>query len=197
MINATRRILSTMAVICLVASTAMAEERAAIPTAGLTITKALAGKVDVTKVLAAKVKDNRLVIVATSAFLGVDAGNDKIVVEYVLDGKPQTIELSAIAGDELGVATPGADWVKGVAVLGASKPLPAKGLGIKFAIYGKREGWVDVTEPCNAAIANNKMTIVASDHGAGDPSSGAGKSCSFRMSWTEKKERNPVSRVKS
>ena len=103
MINATRRILSTMAVICLVASTAMAEERAAIPTAGLTITKALSGKVDITKTLAARVKDNRLVIVATSAFLGVDAGNDKIVVDYVLDGKPQTIELSAIAGDELGV----------------------------------------------------------------------------------------------
>ena len=164
-----------MAVICLVTSTAIAEERAAIPTASLTITKALAGKVDVTKVLAAKVKNNRLVIVATSAFLGVDAGNDKIVVDYVLDGKPQTIELSAIAGDELGVATPGADWVKGVAVLGASKPLPAKGLGIKFAIYGKREGWVDVTEPCNAAIANDKMTIVASDQLAGDPSSGAGK----------------------
>ncbi len=166
MINATRRILSTMAVICLVTSTAMAEERAAIPTAGLTITKALAGKVDITKTLAARVKDNRLVIVATSAFLGVDAGNDKIVVDYVLDGKPQTIELSPIPGDELGVATPGADWVKGVAVLGASKPLPAKGLGVKFAIYGKRDGWVDVTEPCKAAIANNKMTIVAGDHGA-------------------------------
>lgn len=181
MINATRRILSTMAVICLVASTAMAEdsrtqeERVAIPTAGLTITKALAGKVDVTKVLAARVKDNRLVIVATSAFLGVDTGMDKVVVEYVLNGKKDTIELSAIPGDELGVATPGADWVKGVAVLGASKPLPAKGLGIKFAIYGKRDGWVDVTEPCNAAIANNKMTIVASDKLAGDPSSGAGK----------------------
>gem|GEM_PF-2289639 len=175
MINATRRILSTLAVICLVTSTAIAEERAAIPTAGLTITKAMAGKVDVTKVLAAKVKDNRLVIVATSAFLGVDAGNDKIVVEYVLDGRPQTIELSAIPGDELGVATPGADWVKGVAVLGASKPLPATGLGIKFAIYGKREGWVDVTETCHAAIANNKLTIVASDQLAGDPSSGSGK----------------------
>ena len=181
MINATRRILSTMAVICLVALTAMAEDprtlekQAAVPAEGLTITRAMAGKVDVTKVLAARVKDNRLVIVATSAVLGVDAGNDKIVVDYVLDGTQQTIELSAIAGDELGVATPGADWVKGVAVLGASKPLPAKGLGIKFAIYGKRDGWVDVTEPCNAAIANNKMTIVASDHGAGDPSSGAGK----------------------
>jgi outer membrane protein assembly factor BamB len=151
------------------------EERAAIPTAGLTVTKALAGKVDVTKALAAKVKDNRLVIVATSAFLGVDAGNDRIVVEYVLNGKKQTIELSAIAGDELGVATRGADWVKGVAVLGASKPLPAKGLGIKLAIYGKRDGWVDVTEKCNAAITNNKMTIVASDQLAGDPSSGPGK----------------------
>jgi len=145
------------------------------PADGLTITKALAGKVDVTKVLAGRVKDNRLVVVATSAFLGVDPGKDKVVVEYVLDGKPQTIELSAIAGDELGVATPGADWVKGVAVLGASKPLPAKGLGVKFAIYGKREGWVDVTEPCNAAIANNRMTIVAGDHLAGDPSSGPGK----------------------
>jgi hypothetical protein len=55
MTNATRGILSTMAVICLVASTAMAEEQAAIPTAGLTITRALAGKVDVTKVLAARV----------------------------------------------------------------------------------------------------------------------------------------------
>ena len=175
MINATRRILSTMAAICLVTSTVMAEERAAIPTAGLTITRALAGKVDITKTLAARVRDNRLVIVATSAFLGVDAGNDKVVVEYVLNGKPQTIELSPIPGDELGVATPGADWVKGVAVLGASKPLPARGLGIKFAIYGKREGWVDVSEPCHAAIANNKLTIVASDHGAGDPSSGAGK----------------------
>ncbi len=98
----------------------------------MTITKALAGKVDVTNVLAARVKDNRLVIVATSAFLGVDAGNDRIVVEYVLNGKEHTIELSAIAGDELGVATRGADWVKGVAVLGASKPLPAKGLGIKL-----------------------------------------------------------------
>jgi outer membrane protein assembly factor BamB len=135
----------------------------------------MAGKVDVTQVLAAKVKDNRLAIVAISAFLGVDAGNDKIVVDYVLDGKPQTIELSAIAGDELGISTPGADWVKGVAVLGASKPLPAKGLGIKFAIYGKQNGWVDVTEKCNAAIANNRMTIVAGDHLAGDPSSGAGK----------------------
>ena len=93
----------------------------------------------------------------------------QIVVEYVLNGKKETVELSAIAGDELGVATPGADWVKGVAVLGASKPLPAKGLGIKFAIYGARNGWVDVTEPCNAAIANNNMTIVASDRLAGDP----------------------------
>ena len=181
MINATRRILSTMAVICLVAPTAMAEDprtlekQAAVPTAGLTITKALAGKVDVTKVLAARVKDNRLVIVATSAFLGVDAGNDKIVVDYVLDGTPQTIELSAIAGDELGVATPGADWVKGVAVLGASKPLPAKGLGIKFAIYGARNGWVDVTEPCHAAITNNKMTIVPADRLAVDPISGVSK----------------------
>ena len=181
MINATRRILSTMAVICLVASTAMAEEprtqeeRAAIPTAGLTITKAMAGKVDITEALAAKIKDNRLVIVATSAFLGVDAGNDKIVVDYVLDGKPQTIELSAIAGDELGVAAPGVEWVKGVAVLGARKPLPAKGLGIKLAIYGARNGWVDVTEKCNAAIANNKMTIVASNQLAGDPISGGGK----------------------
>ena len=181
MINATRRILSTMAVICLVAPTAMAEDprtlekQAAVPTAGLTITKALAGKVDVTKVLAARVKDNRLVIVATSAFLGVDAGNDKIVVDYVLDGTPQTIELSAIAGDELGVATPGADWVKGVAVLGASKPLPAKGLGIKIAIYGARNGWVDVTEPCHAAITNNKMTIVPADRLAVDPISGVSK----------------------
>jgi outer membrane protein assembly factor BamB len=175
MINATQRILSTMAVIGLVASTAMAEERAAIPTAGLTITKAMAGKVDITATLAAKVKDNRLVIVATSAFLGVDAGNDNIVVEYVLDGKKQTLELSAIAGDHLGVAAPGVDWVKGVAVLGARKPLPAKGLGIKLAIYGARNGWVDVTERCNAAITNNKMTIVASNQLAGDPSSGAGK----------------------
>ena len=170
-----------MAVICLVASTAMAEDprtlekQAAVPAEGLTITKAMAGKVDVTQVLAAKVKDNRLVIVATSAFLGVDAGNDKIVVDYVLDGKPQTIELLAIAGDELGVATPGADWVKGVAVLGASKPLPAKGLGIKFAIYGARNGWVDVTDPCNAAITNNKMTIVPADRLAVDPISGVSK----------------------
>jgi len=121
--SATRGILSTMAVICLVALTAMAEDprklekQVAVPTAGLTITRALAGKVDVTKLLAARVKNNRLVIVATSAFLGVDAGDDKLVVEYVLDGTPQTIGLSPIPGDELGVATPGADWVKGVAVL--------------------------------------------------------------------------------
>ena len=181
MISATRRFLPTVAVICLVALTAMAEDprtlekQAAIPTAGLTITKALAGKVDVTKLLAARVKNNRLVIVATSAFLGVDPGMDKVVVEYVLNGTPQTIELSAIAGDELGVATPGADWVKGVAVLGAGKPLPAKGLGIKFAIYGARNGWVDVTEPCNAAINNNKMTIVPADRLAVDPISGVSK----------------------
>ncbi len=181
MINATRRILSTMAVICLVVSTAMAEDprtlekQAAVPAEGLTITKALAGKVDVTKVLAAKVKDNRLVIVATSAFLGVDPRKDKVVVEYVLNGKKETIEPSAIPGDELGVATPGADWVKGVAVLGESKPLPAKGLGVKLAIYGARNGWVDVTAPCNAAIANNKWTIVASDKLAGDPIERVGK----------------------
>ena len=169
-INATQRILSTMAVICLVALTAMAEEQAAIPTAGLTITKALIGKVDVTKVLAAKVKDNRLAIVAISAFLGMDphAGdrfsqgrsdliNEKLVVEYVLDGKQQTIELSMIPGDVLTTATPTADWVKGVAVLGASKPLPAKGLGIKFAIYGINGDWDDVTEKCNAIIANYKQ----------------------------------------
>ena len=161
------------------------------PTAGLTITKAMAGKVDVTKVLAAKVKDNRLVIVATSAFLGVDAGNDKLVVEYVLNGKQQTIELSAIPGDELGVATPGADWVKGVAVLGASKPLPDKGLGVKFAIYGKREGWVDVTEPCNAAIANNKMTMVASDH-AGRGSKQRGGENHVRFVCPGRKRRNEI-----
>jgi outer membrane protein assembly factor BamB len=175
----THRLISILAAIGLVASTAIAqaprapEERPAVPAAGLVITKAMAGKQDVTKVLVSKVKDNRLVVVATGEFLGVRDVENPIVVEYVLDGKKQSVELSAIPGDTLNAATPGADWVKGVAVLGAGKKVPDGPLAVKLAIYGKSGGWVDVTDACNAAIANHELKIVASDKlVAGDPPSG-------------------------
>lgn len=175
MTTTTHRLIPMLAAIGLVASTAIAqtprspEERPAAPAVGLVITKAMAGKQDVTKVLASKVKDNRLVVVATGEYLGVRDVENPIVVEYVLDGNKQTVELSAIPGDTLNRATPGADWVKGVAVLGAGKKVPDGRLAVKLAIYGINRGWVDVTDACNAAIANHELKIVASDKLAGIP----------------------------
>ena len=146
-----------MAVICLVASTAMAEERAAIPTAGLTITKALAGKVDVTTVLAARVKDNRLVIVATSAFLGVDAGNDKIVVEYVMDS------VVVLAEAKLSVKVEDKRYVVEAAI-----PLAALGLKIKEGLalrgdFGATHGDKSGADTALRTHWNNQATGIVND----------------------------------
>ncbi len=175
MATTTHRLISILAAVGLAASPAVAqgpgapEDRPAVPAAGLVITKAMAGKQDVTKVLASKVKDNRLVVVATGEYLDVREVENPVVVEYVLDGKKQTIELSAIPGGTLNRSTPGADWVKGVAVLGSGKKVPDGRLAVKLAVYGVSGGWVDVTDACNAAIANDELKIVASDKLAGSP----------------------------
>lgn len=185
------RMLVLLAAMCLLASMAAAAEPArffAEPAPVLKITKAMVGKVDVTHRLASKARNNSLVVVATSEFLGLDPGQEKVVVNYVvddedgLDAEEHSVELSPIPGDTLSLSTPAADWVRGVAVLTAKGPVPGtaaaeksppeKGLVVKFAIYGNGGFWADVTEPCKAAITNDTLTIEASNSLAGDPISG-------------------------
>lgn len=121
--------------------------------------------VDVTKAVAAMVKDNSLSVIANKANFGAppadEGGLRKLKVGYMLDGIYRSKTVAE--GETLDISTR---------------------LVIRKAVYGKLPGGptADVTEQVAEMVAHNRLSVEASNDNFGDPASNVVKA--LRVDYT-------------